>query len=205
QVYRELRSMLGRDLGAEPAPETRALYQKLRTFAPAAPKAPDAAMDKGTRRGTPVGRVPVPLTPLVGRADEVREISTRVRASRLLTLTGSGGVGKSRLAVQVASDLGPDLAEGAWFVELAPLADPDLVAPAVASVLGLHEAPGQPVIDRLSTFLAGREVLLVLDNCEHVLDAAGHLAERLLHDAPGLRILATSRQSLGLAGEIAWR
>jgi non-specific serine/threonine protein kinase len=75
----------------------------------------------------------------------------------------------------------------------------------VASVLGLHEAPGRPVIDLLSTFLGGREVLLVLDNCEHVLDAAGRLAERLLHDAPGLRILATSRQSLGVAGEVAWR
>ncbi len=152
-----------------------------------------------------MGRVPRPLTALVGRTDEVREITARVGATRLLTLTGAGGVGKSRLATQVATDLMGELAGGAWFVELAPLADPELVLPTVASVLGVHEAPGRPLFDRLVTSLRSRRVFLVLDNCEHVLDAAGGLAERLLSACADLRVLATSRQSLGLTGEVAWR
>jgi non-specific serine/threonine protein kinase len=209
QAYRELRLLLERELHAEPSPETRALHRQLRAEA--------ALRWKGERStGTPSpeaagsppgahGRVPRPLTPLVGRAAEVREITARVGATRLLTLTGAGGVGKSRLAVQVACDLADGFADGAWFVELAPLADPDLVAPAVASVLGVREAPGRPIVEQLSAALRDRQLLLVLDNCEHVLDAAGRLAERLLQAAAELRILATSRQSLGLFGEVAWR
>ena len=105
----------------------------------------------------------------------------------------------------MASDLAGDFAGGAWFVELARLSDPELVMPTGASVLGVHEAPGRPLLDRLVASLRGRQALLVLDNCEHVLDAASRLAERLLHACADLRILATSRQSLGLTGEVAWR
>ncbi len=156
-------------------------------------------------RVEPVGRVPRQLTPLVGRADEVRDILGRVRTTRLLTLTGAGGMGKSRLAIQVASDLSDELSGGAWFVELAPLADPELVLPTVASVLGVHDAPGRPLFDLLVASLRGRRVLLVLDNCEHVLGAASGLADSLLRACADLTILATSRQSLGVAGEAAWR
>src|SRR6185437_4632433 len=200
QTYRDLRLLVERELGATPAPETRALHQRLRVQsqerARAVVEAPVAHV---------AGRVPRPLTALVGRAEELCEITARVRTTRLVTLTGAGGIGKSRLAVQVATDLGAEVADGAWFVELAPIADPDLVPTAVASALGLHEAPGRPIVETLTAFLRGRQVLLCLDNCEHVLDAAARLAERLLHEAPGLRILATSRQSMGLTGEVAWR
>ena len=124
--------------------------------------------------------------------------------TRLLTLTGSGGCGKTRLALAVASELVEGFEDGVWMVDLAPLADPSLVAQAVASTLGVREQPGRSLTETLSDYLASKKVLLVLDNCEHLIEACAELAEALLRSCPELRVLATSREALGITGEVAW-
>jgi non-specific serine/threonine protein kinase len=124
--------------------------------------------------------------------------------TRLLTLTGSGGCGKTRLALAVASELVEGFEDGVWMVELAPLAEPSLVAQAVASTLGVREQPGRSLTETLLDYLASKRVLLVLDNCEHLIEACAELAELLLRSCSELRVLATSREALGIAGEVAW-
>ena len=124
--------------------------------------------------------------------------------TRLLTLTGSGGCGKTRLALAAATDLLEEFEEGVWLVELAPLADPSLVAQAVAATLGVREQPGRWPTQTLSNYLGSKKVLLVLDNCEHLVEACAELAESLLRYCPELRVLATSREALGIVGEVAW-
>jgi non-specific serine/threonine protein kinase len=151
------------------------------------------------------GNLPVALTSFVGRLAELEEVSRLVRGSRLLTLTGAGGCGKSRLAVQVASNLVESFPDGAWMVELAPLEEPALVIPRVAASLGVREEPGRPLLETLRRALASRALLLVLDNCEHLLRACAEVASALLAAGPGLRILATSREPIGIAGETTWR
>lgn len=150
----------------------------------------------------PPHRLPDPPTPILGREQAVTSLVERLNRPgvRLLTLTGPGGVGKTRLALAVAAELAEGFPDGVVFVNLAPIADPDLVAPAVAHALGVHDAGLEPPTARLREFLRGRRLLLVLDNFEHVLDAAP-LATDLLGAAPGLRILATSRARLRLSGE----
>ena len=121
--------------------------------------------------------------------------------NRLLTLSGPGGSGKTRLALAVAHEVVEKYGDGAWFVELAPLSDPELVPQAVASLLGVRETPGRELTDTLTDHLRPRTLLLVLDNCEHLVDASASLAEALLRSCPKLRVLATSRQALGVEGE----
>jgi predicted ATPase len=142
---------------------------------------------------------------LVGREDEVRAIEACLASARIVTLTGTGGVGKTRLAIQVAEDLAEDYRDGAGFVDLGALSDPALVPQAVAAVLGVREEPGRAMLAALQGFLRPKALLLVLDNCEHLLAACAHLAEGLLHGCRHLQILATSREALGLTGETAWR
>src|SRR5262249_14576523 len=127
------------------------------------------------------------------------------RTTRLLNLTGTGGCGKTRLALEVAARLHPEYRHGLWLVELAALSDPNLVVQTVAAALGLREAPERTIQDTLVGFLPDRSILIVLDNCEHLIDACARLADSLLRACPGLRILATSREALGIAGEVAWR
>ena len=147
--------------------------------------------------GHRLDNLPLQLTSFVGREREMAEVEGCCGSSRLLTLTGPGGSGKTRLALAVASRLVDRFEDGVWLVELAPLSDPDLVPQAVASVLGVREAPGTPLVDSLRAHIGSRQLLLVLDNCEHLIGACASLAEALLRGCPNLRVLATSREALG--------
>jgi predicted ATPase/class 3 adenylate cyclase len=149
--------------------------------------------------------LPEQVTSFVGREREVKEVRGALESSRLVTLAGAGGVGKSRLGLQVAVELLDGSGDGVWLVELARLADPGLVASAVASALSVREQPARPVPDVLGDALADRRLLLVLDNCEHVRDAAAELASAVLRSCPGVVILATSREPLGIGGEHVYR
>jgi predicted ATPase/DNA-binding CsgD family transcriptional regulator len=147
------------------------------------------------------GNLPAELSSFIGRRRELQEVKAALSVTRLVTLVGPGGVGKTRLALRSATDLRRGIGDGAWMVELASLRDAELVTKAVMTALGLRdEMSGWPV-SRLIEYVAAKQLLLVLDNCEHLLDASAVLAEALLREAPAMRILATSRQPLGIAGE----
>jgi predicted ATPase len=152
----------------------------------------------------PPHNLPFQLSSFVGREREISEVRRLLEDNRLLTLTGSGGCGKTRLALAVASELVGDFDDGAWWVELASLSDPDLVPQAMASALGVREVPGHSVTEVLREHLKAADLLLVLDNCEHLIDGCAALADALLRVCPDLKILATSREALSIAGEISW-
>ncbi len=147
------------------------------------------------------GNLPAELSTLVGRRRQLGEIKTSLAASRLVTLVGSGGVGKTRLALRAASELERAVADGAWLVELGGLAEPRFVPAAVMTALGLRDESGEWPLSRLVDHIGGKTLLLVLDNCEHLIDGCGVLTAALLRDCANLRVLATSRQPLGIAGE----
>ena len=152
-------------------------------------------------RAKPRGHLPAELSSFVGRRLQIQEIKTSLATSRMVTLVGAGGVGKTRLALRTAADLERGVADGAWFVELGGLTDPRLVPKAVMTSVGLRDESGLWPLSRLIDYLSEKRLLLVLDNCEHLLDACAVLADSLLREAPELRVLATSRQPLGIAGE----
>jgi len=152
-----------------------------------------------------ITNLPVQLTSFVGRAGELAEAGLLLADRRLLTLLGAGGCGKTRLAVQLAAELADQFTDGVWFADLAPLADPDLVARTLASAAGIAEVPGRPMIDVMTERLADAVVLVLLDNCEHLLDGSAALVEALLRSCPGVRVLVTSREPLGIAGETTYR
>src|SRR5579871_5132122 len=149
--------------------------------------------------------LPVQRTSFIGREQEMQEVRSLLQRTRLLTLVGTGGCGKTRLALQVAAELGEEYTEGIRLVELASLSDSGLVAQAAASALGLREEPGKTLLQTLCDYLYPRRLLLLLDNCEHLLPASAELAETLLHACPDLCLLATSREALRLAGEQVFR
>jgi predicted ATPase len=157
---------------------------------------------------TSVGRrrsnLPAQLNSFVGRELALRQLGSLLASTRLLTLTGPGGIGKTRLALALGERALPDYADGVWLVELAALADPALVASAAATALGIREDGGSP-LDQLSELLRHKMILVILDNCEHVLRSSADVAEVLLRACPDLRILATSREPLRAAGETTWR
>ena len=150
-------------------------------------------------------RLPVQLTSFVGRDAELTQLRELLAGNRVVTLTGAGGVGKTRLAIQVAAAMAPEFGDGVWYVDLAPLTDPELVPVTVARALGLPDQPGRSTMDTLLRFVRDRQLLVVLDNCEHLLDASAELVVVLLGGAPGLTVLATSREAIGVAGEVSWR
>ena len=149
--------------------------------------------------------LPVQLTSFVGRAAQMAEVERLVAEHRLVTLTGAGGVGKTRLAVQVAAVMAEEFDAGVWYVDLAPITDPEVVPVAVARALGLPDQPHHSTLDTLTRFIGERQMLVVLDNCEHLLDTTATLALALLAACPGLTLLATSREPIGVAGEVTWR
>jgi non-specific serine/threonine protein kinase len=149
--------------------------------------------------------LPLALTSFIGREREQAAIERLLQETRLLTLTGAGGCGKTRLALQVAGALLGDYQDGVWLVEMAPLADPALVPQAVAAALGVREDPGRPLLATLADTLRSKRLLLVLDNCEHLVLACAVLATALLQTCSQVQILATSREALGITGERAWK
>ena len=184
--------MLAAELGLEPGEELRRLEQAvLRQEVPAVP--PPARHN-----------LPAPLTSFVGRDPDVAKVGALLGRARLVTLTGAGGTGKTRLAVETAARAADRFGDGAWLADLAGVVNPLLVAVQVMAALGVRQEAGVPVMDALGYRLRSADLLLVLDNCEHLLDACAQLAEALLCGSPGLRVLATSREPLGLAGEVVY-
>jgi non-specific serine/threonine protein kinase len=165
----------------------------------------------------PKHNLPAQLSTFIGREKEIAQVKQLLTGTggatlpltppvrRLVTLTGSGGVGKTRLAIQVGRKVLPFFSHGVWLVELAPLTDPALVLQVVATVFELHEEPSRPWLTVLTDYLREKSLLLILDNCEHLVEACAQLAEALLKACPDLDILATSREALGIAGEFAFR
>jgi predicted ATPase/DNA-binding SARP family transcriptional activator len=210
-AYRRLRDILGEQLGAEPSPELKSLEEAILLQKPELdwqppPRQRDAAAralaETSTRRRR--HNIPTPINDFVGRHGEALGITARLGQSRLLTLTGVGGAGKTRLAIHVATHLADDGPDGVWFADLASIADPGLVPQVVADAMGFHPQTDEITVEGLTDFIGDQNVLLLVDNCEHVIDEAASLIERLLRAAPGAKVLATSREALGINGEALW-
>jgi DNA-binding SARP family transcriptional activator len=221
-VYRDLRLHLHRELNAEPDPATTALFHRLREEARAGEQRGRGAEEQRGRGEevrlssapllpcSPARQpLPRPLTRFIGQEEQVAAIQAHLTdpsaPCRLLTLVGPGGVGKTRLAIQVAGAVTGHFTGGACFVDLASLREPELVPQTVAAALELRLDPAQPPLLALAGALRDRTILLLLDNCEHLVEACAGLAEALLQEASGLSLLATSREALGLPSELLWR
>jgi predicted ATPase/class 3 adenylate cyclase len=148
--------------------------------------------------------LPVQLTTFIGREHQIYEVKQELESHRLVTLTGSGGTGKTRLSLQVATDLLDHFADGIWFVELAPLTDPELIPQTILSMIGLSEQQGKMPLEILKEYLHEKKTLIVLDNCEHLIEASAKVANVLLHAAPNIKVLASSREALGVKGELSY-
>ncbi len=202
--YEGLTKALRRELGREPDAASRRLYRRIMAGQLPAERPTGSGHAPSGHPDTPRHNLPAALSSFVGRERELVEIKRALTMTRLLTLTGTGGAGKTRLALEVAGDLASIYPDGAWLAELAPLSDPELVPQSVAAALGIREEPGRPLVSTLEDALRTRDLLLVLDNCEHLVAACARLADALLSSCPGLRILATSREPLGTTGESCW-
>jgi non-specific serine/threonine protein kinase len=152
-----------------------------------------------------ITNVPVQLTSFVGRERELADVQRLLSTSRLVTLSGAGGCGKTRLAIQIAKTLSNTFTDGVWMVDLAPLRDPALVPQLAAQTLGLRPPPPQPLLESLLNFVRPKRLLLILDNCEHLIAACAQLAHQLLSHTSELSILATSRAALAITGETLYR
>ncbi len=199
--HRDTFQLLANALQLAPT-ERAALVTALRGSMAAGPDGRSRRSGRGATR-VPVksGNLPIQLTSFIGRARELHDIKEQLASTRLLTITGPGGCGKTRLALQVAESAGERFADGVWLVELAPLTDPRLVPAVVARVLGLREQAQRSLVETIQEYLRPRETLLLLDNCEHLADACAILAALLLRSCPRLTILATSREPLRVSGE----
>jgi predicted ATPase/DNA-binding SARP family transcriptional activator len=207
RAYTEARDRLVGELGIDPGPALRELEARILAQDPSLAAAGPAGLEV-VPAPLATGNLREPLSSFVGRSAELEELSEAVRSSRLVTLIGPGGVGKTRLAVEAAAVLRQEHRDGAWLVEFASVTEPDGVAPAVAGALGAAVAgligPPSPAstVELIVRFLAGRSLLVVFDNCEHVIGQTAALAETLAGTVPGLRLIATSREPLGIPGEV---
>jgi predicted ATPase/DNA-binding SARP family transcriptional activator len=205
-VYARAREALAEELGADPSPELSALHTAV-LRGEVSPVLATAAPVPGSR---PLTNLRAGLTSFVGRDEDVAQVGKLIGEHRLTTLTGPGGAGKTRLSIEAARPLLDQIPDGIWLVELAPLSEGADVPQAVLAAMGVREqalisrGPAGDPADRLVAALRTRDALLVLDNCEHLIEAAAALADRLLGECPRLRILATSREPLGITGEALW-
>jgi predicted ATPase/class 3 adenylate cyclase len=149
--------------------------------------------------------LPPQLTSFIGRERELTEAARRLEYARLLTLIGPGGTGKTRLSIQISAEQLANFKNGVWLVELAPISDPAFIIPAIASVFEIREVQNIPLIQLVLDYLRAKELLLVLDNCEHLVEASAQVADQLLHECPHLKIIASSREALGVNGETIYR
>ena len=197
--YQAFEQTLRKEMGLDPQPETRALYKQIR-------KGEMRQVQVGIKRETvtPQNNLPPQLTSFIGREQQQTEIVNLMGANRLVTLTGSGGVGKTRLSLQVAAKLIHHYPDGVWFIELAPLAKPELIPQTILSALHLGEQAGKTPLQILEEQFSNKKLLLILDNCEHLIEASARVAYTLLMSAPKIAILVTSREALGVSGELSW-
>jgi len=201
--YKRLEEILSRKFATEPEATSSQLHEEISAsrFPPAESTSPASLPAKGAPSAS-WHNLPTARTSFVGREKEIEEVERLLSTTRLLTLSGAGGSGKTRLALEVARELVGSYLDGAWLVELASLAEGALVPQAVAEVMEVPEQPNRPLTDVLVDALSSRKLLLVLDNCEHLIDAASRLVDTLLDSCPHLRVLATSREALGVTGEV---
>ncbi len=192
-AYEKCVKMLHHELGVEPQPATTALYESIQQSASA--KASPAVQ---------LTNLPVPLTSFIGRSHEIQRIQQLLEQNRLITLVGVGGCGKTRLAIEIARELVEQFRDGVWWIDLAPLTEAALVPVAVAKVLGIRDQQANTLTETVLEFVRARELLIVFDNCEHLSAACATLIEQLLRGAQQLKILATSRQVLGVEGGVVW-
>jgi predicted ATPase/DNA-binding SARP family transcriptional activator len=202
RVFQEGRKALVDELGVDPGPELQELHQQILLQAASLAAAPQSAV-------APLSNLPAQVTSFVGRHDELKEVRKLLARSRLVTLIGAGGCGKTRLAIEAASAAGGDFPDGVWLAELEAVNDAALVPAALAAAVGIPEGASlgvsgeksRPLMDRLIDYLRGKEALVVLDNCEHLIEACAQVAGGVLRSAPKVRFLATSRERFGVGGE----
>ncbi|HXQ39302.1 MAG TPA: BTAD domain-containing putative transcriptional regulator, partial [Anaerolineales bacterium] len=198
--YQACEALLRKELGVDPQPETQALYKKIRKREIKPVKA-----EQQKEAGTPQHNIPLQLSSFIGREKEQKTIAKLIAGNRLVTLIGTGGIGKTRLSLKVGEGILDKFENGVWFVELASLNDPSLVPQAAAAVFGIIDRSENTSLDKLVDLLRAKTSLLILDNCEHLLVACAQLADTLLKNCPNLKILATSREGLGIPGEALYR
>jgi predicted ATPase len=206
-----LRSTLADQLGLDPSPQLSRLEHDILVQSPGiawAGATPGGAAERPAvpaQVPAPRSNLPAPVASFVGRESELTELGKLVGRDRLVTIVGAGGVGKTRLAIELAASRVDRHRDGVWFVDLAELTDPAGVPGAVATAIGVRQISGQPVDQLLADRVAGMQALLVVDNCEHLVDSAAATTERILETGPGVRVLATSRQPLRVPGETVWQ
>ena len=206
RAYRRARGRLVAELGVEPGPQLQRLEAGI--LAGSAPPPAHAEIvvpcQREHTRSEPATPLPAPVTNLVGRRHDIAELTELLQRRRLVTLTGGGGCGKTRLALAVSSEVAPRQRDGVRFLDLTPVTDPDLIAALAAATLGVAEDPAGGLLAAITRYLRPLRCLLVLDNCEHVVSSCADLVAALLRSCPDLRVLATSRETLGVLGEVVW-
>jgi predicted ATPase/DNA-binding SARP family transcriptional activator/DNA-binding CsgD family transcriptional regulator len=200
--YGRLDEALSEELGAKPEAASRHLFEEIAAGRFPTGHQPSTGLPQPAEDS--LHNLPASRTSFVGREREMLEVKRTLAMTRILTLTGVGGSGKTRLALEVVRDFVGAYPDGVWLVELASLSESTLVSQAVAGALGVPEQPGRPLLETLVETLREKQLLLVLDNCEHLMDACAHLVDTVLDSCPRVRILATSREALSVEGEVRW-